>query len=485
MPSVEELGKSLLGTLNQILTGGDARVPAPCNNKISWCQPGIPFMPEDFEFAAEGLGSIADADHLRKMQKQAFNFACAVDFVPDVSGMYDGDRQQTIYRTSEARMSHMYGEILRASKVVQNDVTEEEKAKMEKFRGLLYQKKVTKNLVTDEETEVTVPGPVMVAYTDAMANYVDAATNYQNKRIQAMTAVGQPGAAAVADFTLNAENYFLKVKAAQDRWTSQGYRNEVDQINAYIAQVTQRSMRLWKQRLQELYDRAVLTDIDSNSPFRYTTIIPGTFATAGGWTGYNFYHEQVNQHSDWRTSSWSGGAGINLGLWRVGGTAGRSVQAEHSDMQISNFRMSFQLVQAMIVRPWFYPEFFMNRGWTLVPGQGWTFEKLPSNGEPVPDGQFIGYPTQAIFVRNLEIESEEFSNAFSSYASQFSAGGSVGWGPFQISGSYSYAGGEKNCEMKRDGAKITVPGMQIIAFVNHLIPKAPNPLPDIPPEQFG
>lgn len=67
MPTVEELGKSLLGTLNQILTGGDARVPAPLNNKISWCQPGIPFMPEDFEFAAEGLGGIVDADHLRKM----------------------------------------------------------------------------------------------------------------------------------------------------------------------------------------------------------------------------------------------------------------------------------------------------------------------------------------------------------------------------------------------------------------------------------
>ena len=485
MPTVEELGKSLLGTLNQILTGGDARVPAPLNNKISWCQPGIPFMPEDFEFAAEGLGSIVDADHLRKMQKQAFNFATAVDFVPDVSGVYGGDQQQTIYRTSEARMSHMYGEILRGSKVVQNDVTDAEKAKLEKFRKLLYETKVTKNLVTDEETALTVPGPVMTAYVDAQANYLDASTNYQSKRVQAQTAVGPSGAAAVSDFMLNGENYFLKVKSATDRWTTQGYRNEVDQINAYIAQVTQRSMSLWKARLQELYDRAVITDIDSNSPFRYTTIIPGGFARAAGWTGYSFYHEQVNQHSDWRTSSWSGGGGISLGFWRAGGSAGRSVQSSNESLQISNFKLSFELVQAMVARPWFYPEFFMNRGWTLEKGHGWTFDELPSNGEPVPRGIFIGYPTQAIFVRNLVIESEEFANAFSSYSSQFSAGGSVGWGPFSINGSYSYAGGNKNYEMDRSGAKIKVPGMQIIAFVNHLIPKAPNPLPDIPPEQFG
>lgn len=485
MPSVEELGRSLLGTLNQILTGGDARVPAPSDSKIAWAQPGIPFMPQDFEFAAEGLGSIADADHLRKMQKQAFNFACAVDFVPDVSGVYGGDQQQTIYRSSEARMSHMYGEILRASKVVQNDLTDKEKEKLEKFRGLLYQKQVTKNLVTDVETEVSVPGPVMLAYTDAQAAYLEAVTNYQNKRVQAMTAVGQPGAAAVADFALNAENYFLQVKAAQDRWTSQGYRNEVDDINAYINQTTQRSMKLWKARLQELYDRAVITDIDSNSPFRYTTIIPGGFAQSRGWTGYSFYHEQVNQHSDWRTSSWSGGGGISLGFWHGGGSAGRSVQASNSELQIKDFRMSFQLVQAMVARPWFYPEFFMNRGWTLEKGHGWNFDELPSNGEPVPRGIFIGYPTQAVFVRNLVIESEEFANAFSSYASQFSAGGSVGWGPFSINGSYSYAGGSQDYKMDRVGAKITVPGMQIIAFVNHLIPKAPNPLPDIPPEQFG
>jgi len=104
------------------------------------------------------------------------------------------------------------------------------------------------------------------------------------------------------------------------------------------------------------------------------------------------------------------------------------VQASNSHLQISNFRMSFDLVQAMVARPWFYPEFFMNRGWTLEKGHGWTFEEMPSNGEPLPQGIFIGYPTQAIFVRNLVIESEEFSNAFSSYASQFSAGGSVGLG---------------------------------------------------------
>ncbi|SEL89141.1 hypothetical protein SAMN05216359_1228 [Roseateles sp. YR242] len=484
MATIEELGRKMLGTLNDILTGGDGKVPAPVNNKISWCQPGIPFMPEDFQFAAEGIASIADAEHLKKMQKQAFNFSLAVDFVPDVSGIYAGDRQQTIYRTSEARMSHMYGEILKFSKVVQSELSADEKAKIEKFRGLLYATKTTKNLVNDEEKTFSEPGPVLVAYNSTMSNYIDAATNYQNKRIQAQVATGPGGAAAVADFQYNAENYYLKVKAALNQWVSEGYRNEVDEMHAYIDHVTQRSMTLWKQQLLELYDRGTLTDADSNSPFKYTTIIPGAFATSNGWTGYSFSHEQANSSSNWRTSSWSGGGGLNLGLWRASGGANGNTESSQNSLNVNNFKISFELVQAVIARPWFYPEFFMNRGWTLRKGEGWNFEEYPSDGAAVPKGTFIGYPTQAIFIRNLVIESDEFATAFAQHASSVSGGGSVGWGPFSIHGNYSHASGSQSYSMDRQGGRIVVPGMQIIAFINHLIPTAPNPLPDIPAEQF-
>lgn len=484
MATIEQLGKKMMETLNSILTGGDARVPAPVNNKISWCQPGIPFMPEDFQFAAEGLGAEADAEHLKKMLKQAFNFSLAVDFVPDVSGTYAGDQQQTVYRTSEARMSHMYGEILRFSKVVQSELTADEKAKLDKFRGLLYQTKTVKSLTTDEETQVSVPSPLMKAYTNAMSDYIDAATNFRSKQVQSLAAVGPAGAAAVADFALNADNYVLKVKAAADRWTTEGYRNDVDAMNAYINGVTQRSMALWKQHLLELYERGTLTDTDSASPFKYTTIIPGDFASANGWTSYEFHHEQANSASSWSTSAWNGGGGLNLGLWRASGGAQGKTESSQSNLNINNFKISFDLVQAVVARPWFYPEFFINRGWTLRKGEGWTFDQYPSDGGAVPQGNFIGYPTQAIFVRNLVIESDEFATAFSQHASSVSGGGSVGWGPFSVHGSYSHASGGQNYSMDRQGGKITVPGMQIIGFINHLIPKAPNPLDGIPPEQF-
>jgi hypothetical protein len=325
---------------------------------------------------------------------------------------------------------------------------------------------------------------VTLAYNDAMSNYIDAATNYQSKRIQALVATGQPGAQAVADFQFNAENYYLKVKAANDRWTNQGYRNEVDEMNAYINGVTQRSMVLWRQRLQELYERATITDVDSNTPFKYTTIIPGNFANAGGWTNYSFYHEMINTTSNYSSSSWGGGGGVNFGLWRASASVQNSTQQSSSSVNISNFRMSFDLVQAVITRPWFYPEFFINRGWTLQKGAGWMFDEYPSDGAGVPRGNFIGYPTQAIFARNLVIESDDFASAYEQHSKSFSASASGGWGPFTINGNYSKASGGTSFNLNRQGARISVPGMQIIAFISHLIPKAPNPLPDIPAASF-
>ena len=76
------------------------------------------------------------------------------------------------------------------------------------------------------------------------------------------------------------------------------------------------------------------------------------------------------------------------------------------------------------------------------------------------------------------------AQAYQQEKSSFSAGGSVGWGPFSLGGSYSRAKGSSSFNSTSNGQSITVPGMQIIAFVNKMVGKAPNPLPEIPASAF-
>lgn len=482
--TLDQLGSTLLAQLSNIVNGGDGRAPASPDTFLTWCTPGLPFDPGDFDFAAGGFGAAADAEGYRRLLQQAFNFAQLVDFLPTFSAPYNRVDQEYVNRPSQQRLSRIYADILRFSLVAKQELTDEQKAKLDKFRKLMRVTKVEKNLVTDAETETTVDGPVMVAYNEKMADYVTERLAYNKVRIKADSAKGPDGIEAVADWASNSELYWLKVKAAQDAWVSGGYRNEVDQMNAYINQTTMRSMALWKQGLLEDLDKAEQAATTPGSVFEFTTLIPGNFAHAGGWTGYGMNHEEVTANTHSESESWAAGGGVGFGLWSFGANASSSSSSYSSDYNCESFRLSMELAPVLISRPWFAAEFFQSRGWTLKRGQGWTYDDFPSDGARPPKGNLIGYSTIALFARNIVIESQEFATAYQASQSTTSVGGSVGWGPFCLSGSYSSSESDTHFESHVDGAKITVPGMQIIGFVNELVGKAPNPLEEFTDADF-
>src|SRR4051794_30737239 len=159
---------------------------------------------------------------------------------------------------AEMRLSAIYGEILNSAKVVRSELSAEDSAKIEKFRKLLRSTRKVRDIVTDEEKEVTEDGPMLKAYNDKQAGYIAAALQYNAKRVAAQAATGVDGKAAVADWSANAELYRLQVQAAMGAWVAGGYRNEVDAINTFIDRVTQRDMGLWVASLQQLFADAVV-----------------------------------------------------------------------------------------------------------------------------------------------------------------------------------------------------------------------------------
>jgi len=485
MPQLNDLGKVLTTQIYQTVMGGDAKVPPPKNTFFTWCMPGLPFTAEDLDFCGKGIFSAPTAEETNARLTHAFNLAMLLDFIPDVGAPYSNKRQEGMFKPdAEKRLSEMYRQILRFSKVVRYKPTAEETAKLKKFHDLLYTTKTVKDLVTDEEKQVTEEGPVLKAYNEKMSSYMDAVLAYNAKRIAAASATGADGKAAVADWSMNAQTYFLKVKAAADAWTSGGYRNEVDEMNAYINQVTQRKMILWKQQLLETYDKGEITSTDVPIPFHFTTLVPGNFATAGGWTTLGVSESHIAWARDNSATSWSAGGGVSFGLFSIGGGASGTKTEVSENTQVKSFNLSFDICQVLIVRPWIYPEWFSNRGWMLRKGEGWTFSDMPSDGGNPPKGEFIGYATQALFVRNVAIQSADFVSAYNKVTSSVGANVSVGWGPFSLSGSYAHSEGHEKFKSDAHGEWLRVPGMQIIGFVNHLIGKSPNPLPDLKDTDF-
>lgn len=482
---LNDLGTALTTQIYQTVMGGDGNVRPDNDTFFTWVTPGLPFSAEDLDFGSQGIFSAPDAETQNKRVLHAYNLSALLDFIPDVGLAYSNEKQEGMYKPdAEKHLSEIYRQILRFSKVVDYPLTEEQEAKLEKLRGKLWETKTVKNLATDEEEQKTQPSALMNAYNEHMSKYLDATTEYNSKRAAAAGATGPEGKQASADWILNQQNYYLKVKAAADGWTSGGYRNEVDDINAFINQTTQRSLKLWKQSLLERYDQAMISTPEVGVSFPYTTLVPGDLANSDGWTTISVSHNHTQWAKDNTETSWKAEGGVNFGLVSFDASGGRKTSSYTETTAVEEFNMSFELCQALIVRAGFYPEFFANRGWILRKGEGWMFDQLPSDGARPPTGEFIGYATQAIFVRNVHIKSREFVSAVHKTASEVEAGGSVGWGPIRLKGSYKRSDQHEDFDSTEDGETLSVNGMQIIGFVNHLLDKAPNPLDELKDAEF-
>lgn len=468
----EQLMKSLIGKLYQVLTGGDDIATPDTSNFIAWCTPGIPFQPEDLIFAEKGLAG-KDGDETRKLLAQAADFSRLVNLVPDPSGVYDKEQQDTTYEQQGTLLWNVYSNVLQFSEVADGDLTEEQKAKIDKFQKLLRTTKEVTNIVTDEVKQVTVDGPVLEAYNQKMADYMDASTEYNNKRLSALNA---DNALIVQDWALNADNYRRRVKVAMNAWISGGYKNEVEQMNAFIDQVTRRDLVLLKAQLQDSFDKAILTDLVSGANFYNTVFIPAGFATGKGWTKFSFAESNVSTYDRSETNAWEAEASFGKGLFNAGASTTGEISSTKSSIDITGFKMNFDLVQVPISRPWFSPEFLKNSAWRFAKGKGMS--PLSDGGKP-PQGQLVAYPTTAVFVRNILVDFQELHDSTSTYSQQISAKANVSYGPFSFGGSYNRSVGERKFDSKIGSQGLEVPGMQLIAFKCSVLPASPNPSSEI------
>lgn len=487
----EDLMRALMQKLYKTITGNsDGAIKMPRNKFVSWYMPGIPMDPADFLYCAKGFGGNT-AEEVSQLYHQAFILSKLFDFVPEVSTdpqFVSHDMQQTLFTSTQDSISSVYRDVLKYSRVLHNELSDKEKEKLQKFRNLLTVTKEQEDIITGEKKQVSEAGPLTIAYTAKMNDYIDAADEYMNLLIEAQSAKGESPEAIrrVAAFANKSKFIRRKMEAAEMAWVSQGYKNEYETINAYINQVTQKSMVLYKQDLLNKFNQGLLTSpMDGASDYYYTTLLPGNFATSPGWTKFNFYSGDYATHYDQKTSKWGASGGVHFGLFSIGGRAGGSKTDVKQDAKSSNFTAELEFTQVPICRPWFDPGFFWMRAWDLDNAWYLNFDKKEvSSGADQPVGRLVAYPITALFVRNVKFRFSEWENHQQYAQSKISGGGFVGYGPFMAGGSYESGSIRKDRQLNYKGGGVDIDGIQLIGLINNLIPKSPNLNPAIKPEQL-
>ena len=174
---------------------------------------------------------------------------------------------------SEGSLSDVYRYTLRMSQVMQTELPEETKKKIADLRALLTTTVTKKNLIDGSETQVDEPSELSKAYFEKMAAYESAALEYNARRINALSASTPQD---VHYWAMNADILRNQVKAAMMDWVANGYKNDYEEIAAFIDQVMQRDMSLLKQEYLDDLEKARVTGIASGSDFFYTSLIRAT-----------------------------------------------------------------------------------------------------------------------------------------------------------------------------------------------------------------
>jgi len=468
METRDELLVALLNKLNSILNGNDETVPKSSDNYIAWCKPGIPFQPEDLQFAVKGING-KDGNETRDLVRNAAEFSRVVNAIPSSNLITNG-----IYEQNGSILWDVYKNVLNYSEVAFANLTKDQEEKIKKFRNLFTVTKTVTDIITDEKKEVSEDGPIVKAYKEKMADFNNAALEYNNKRLSALNSDDK---LSVQDFTLNASTYRSKVKAALNEWVTNGYKEDVEKMSAFIKQVSEKSLTLLKADLQDKLDKGKMTDPNSGGDFYLSSIYPGNFVNNNnGWTKFTFETANKNTYSKQDHSSTSVDVGLQWGLWSVGASGGGSSDKSLGKMSSNEFSMEFLLTQVPIGRPWMSPEFLMNDAWRWKESMGM---KPLSDGNNPPNGQMIAYPTTAVFIKDIKIKSSNMDSQSKSIDVAVKGGGSVGWGPFKIGGTHSQSHGSKTTNYSVNKNELKVEGMQLIAFKCFALPKTPNPSPKI------
>jgi hypothetical protein len=490
---------NLLGAMiDQIVNGREALpddqksklkgdVPFKQANFFTWCTPGIPVSPDDFSFLKglrkpfdyEKWKDLSDAEKETRRGDDAYaltvamdNFSVLVDTVPNKSGMIDSLQVWE----PQNRISHIYESALGGSEVADTVPSPDAQERIDKIRAATVETAEKTDTDTGEKFTEQRPSKMVAAYNKYAAAYNEALDDYIN--LMSKAATGSAGDVQRASM-LGPQKYKL-VSAAYDAWNSQGYKAEYEKMMADLAQLQGISMSLLKKEYGEIFTRSRRTSLLDAGDYSVARLVPAGFYESGGWTNYSFSSSQLKSVDTSKTQKYSGGARYGF----FGGARGTHQRLDESNkIDFEGTTMEFELTQVPIVRAWFREDFLTSTKWRFKSEAGTSTTNpadLLSNGDPGnPEGRLFAYPTVILFARNITVTKTLYDKLSTEASRATSGAGGFSLGPFSMGAKASYNTTEKTLDVKQVDDRITVPGMQIIGFRNHILPRCPNPDPTI------
>ncbi|MEU0007963.1 hypothetical protein ABZ079_27715 [Streptomyces sp. NPDC006314] len=443
----ERIALSLYDRIFEVISGKDPSTGFPsafdsATTIFTMAQRGMVLNGADFRnpFTPGNLhGSVESAYHIANL----------VDAIPALS---------PVYAPIGGHVSDVYRKIVSGVITHEPPPPPEDQAKRDELKKVLWEQG------TDEEGR-TVERPTALADAEkkAHADFDAALTTYT-----ATWAAAQADPALKLVWPIVGAQALDGPKRAFADWGAAGR----DQVAAAKAQLATMNRGQVARAFQDAQFRIIgfsLARENSLEEFLRTSILPSDWSSSDGssWPTYNFSQRMHKSEFTSEAQAYGGGAKVQLGLWSVGGGAQHAESREAMSEETKDIGVSFKWRICSVYRKWMDETLFRLPNWSLgsLGGPGLI------SGGPNPMMPLI--PIAVVMVRDVNIRAN-WSAQDSQHIKEATSGSvSVGWGPFAVSGEYSFSSESKKFTTRGDQQGLTVPDIQVLGFVCLKVPPCP------------
>lgn len=450
MATEKEVLEALFAKIHAIITSPDSVNNEPGERPyLSFCKPGIPVSGADLDFGFSILN--------QQQLDAAADFSFLVNTIPNI-----GD----FWSSTGRHVFDVYEDVLQNKELPQANITAAEEQALKKARDKLFRSQYIQ--VSPGVTEArTVDSLLVEDYKKLQAEYINARAEYNNAYLNSIMDPTNPIAAM--KWSMNEPIYKDKLRTAWDRFSV--VKNTVEIARGVIASIEQKGLQAQWNHLQSDFK-----DAERAGNFYFTKYFPNRFWEKE-WTKYSFAAREVSTIDTSASKSWGGSSGFSVGLFSFGASASYSSASSSHACDTEGLEAHFELATIPLRRTWLDASILVSKGWRFQN----VFPDVLSDGGDPPKGLMVCFPTAMLVARNLKINLNKSSTTNSSASSSFSSQGKVGWGPFSLRGNYSRQNSSTTHDFTETQGGIEAPGMQIIGFVNQILPKSPDPAPGLFP----
>lgn len=449
----KELVQRLYDSIFTMLTGSSDGGPAaydPNKTFITLNKGGQLINPADFrnQWSPGNLDGSTDSTQ---------RFAELVDDIPNFS---------SIHTPSGRRVSEMYQQLLRAT------VTADATSDPTKRKAYTDAWKFLHQTIVDEES-----GKEREIASDLDTDYDNNEALWRQKQTEFfqafMAAMATPETKRT--WPMLAPSLAGPVKTAFSKWRT----NKADQVEASRATLQTSGVEQVKRAFadaQFVFDSYPIGTEGGTSVAntRRSTAMPSNWFTSDNlnrWPTYKWEYSKSTTNTNSDYTKYGGSAGFSVGLWSFGANVGGSSEHFHSDANAEAVKLEFKWALVNVRRAWMSPFLFGLPNWKTDIAPKGGFSSGTRNGQG--NTMFPLLPMAFLAVKDVTV-SANFSQAEVDRAKKaISTGGKVGWGPFSVGGNYEHGSSREHVAGTVGGTGFTMPGVQIIGWVNQILPMCP------------